>query len=98
MAHLSRGSLKIGFGPGPLGLVVVLVVLTAVSARLLRVAVVARARGHLEPRRARADAGAEGELVAPAVQGRITGTGRMVHRGRSIAFLSGEIRDSIGDL
>src|SRR5262249_5568097 len=85
MAHLSRGSLKIGFGPGPLGLVVVLVVLTVISARLLRVAVVARARGHPEPRRARAAAGAASELVASAVQGpdhrhRSDGAPRPVHR------------------
>ena len=37
-------------------------------------------------------------FLRPAVPGRITGTGRVVHRGRSIAFLSGELRDSAGDL
>ena len=37
-------------------------------------------------------------FLSPAVPGRITGTGRVVHRGRSIAFLSGELRDSAGDL
>jgi uncharacterized protein (TIGR00369 family) len=29
----------------------------------------------------------------PATPGRITGTGRVVHRGGSIAFLAGELRD-----
>jgi len=35
-------------------------------------------------------------FLRPAVPGRITGTGRVVHRGGSIAFLAGELRDGAG--
>jgi uncharacterized protein (TIGR00369 family) len=34
----------------------------------------------------------------PARPGRIIGTGRVVHRGGSIAFLAGELRDQAGEL
>ena len=37
-------------------------------------------------------------FLRPAAPGRITGTGRVVHRGGSIAFLAGELRDEAGDL
>jgi uncharacterized protein (TIGR00369 family) len=37
-------------------------------------------------------------FLRPASPGRITGLGRVVHRGGSIAFLSGELRDDAGDL
>jgi acyl-coenzyme A thioesterase PaaI-like protein len=36
--------------------------------------------------------------LRPAVPGRITGTGRVVHRGGSIAFLAGELRDDEGEV
>ena len=37
-------------------------------------------------------------FLRPARPGRITGTGRVVHRGGSIAFLAGELRDDTGEL
>jgi uncharacterized protein (TIGR00369 family) len=37
-------------------------------------------------------------FLRPAVPGRIVGTGRIVHRGGSIAFLAGELRDETGEL
>lgn len=37
-------------------------------------------------------------FLRPAALGRIVGTGRVVHRGGSIAFLAGELRDAAGDL
>lgn len=37
-------------------------------------------------------------FLRPASPGRITGTGRVVHRGGSIAFLAGELRDETGEL
>ncbi len=37
-------------------------------------------------------------FLRPARPGRITGTGRVVHRGGSIAFLAGELRDKAGEL
>ena len=37
-------------------------------------------------------------FLRPATPGRITGTGREVHRGGSIAFLAGELRDETGDV
>ncbi len=37
-------------------------------------------------------------FLRPAAPGRITGTGRVVHRGGSIAFLAGELRDQTGDV
>jgi uncharacterized protein (TIGR00369 family) len=37
-------------------------------------------------------------FLRPAAPGRITGTGRVVHRGGSIAFLAGELRDETGDV
>jgi len=36
--------------------------------------------------------------IRPAAPGRITGTGRVVHRGGSTAFLAGELRDETGDV
>jgi uncharacterized protein (TIGR00369 family) len=37
-------------------------------------------------------------FLRPATPGRITGTGRVVHRGGSIAFLAGELRNEAGEL
>jgi uncharacterized protein (TIGR00369 family) len=37
-------------------------------------------------------------FLRPASPGRITGAGRVVHRGGSIAFLAGELRDEAGEL
>ena len=37
-------------------------------------------------------------FLRPAVPGKIIGTGRVVHRGGSIAFLAGELRNEAGDL
>jgi uncharacterized protein (TIGR00369 family) len=37
-------------------------------------------------------------FLRPASPGRITGTGRVVHRGGSIAFLAGELRDDAGEV
>jgi uncharacterized protein (TIGR00369 family) len=37
-------------------------------------------------------------FLRPASPGRITGTGRVVHRGGTIAFLAGELRDEAGEL
>jgi uncharacterized protein (TIGR00369 family) len=37
-------------------------------------------------------------FLRPARPGRLTGTGRVVHRGGSIAFLAGELRDEAGEL
>ena len=37
-------------------------------------------------------------FLRPALPGRIIGTGRVVHRGGSIAFLAGELRDEAGAL
>ena len=36
--------------------------------------------------------------LRPVAPGRITGTGRVVHRGGSIAFLAGELRDDAGQV
>jgi uncharacterized protein (TIGR00369 family) len=36
-------------------------------------------------------------FLRPAAPGRITGTGRVVHRGGSIAFLAGELRNEQGE-
>jgi uncharacterized protein (TIGR00369 family) len=37
-------------------------------------------------------------FLRPAVPGRLTGSGRVVHRGGSIAFLAGELTDQQGNL
>jgi len=37
-------------------------------------------------------------FLRPASPGRLAGTGRVVHRGGSIAFLAGELRDRAGQL
>jgi acyl-coenzyme A thioesterase PaaI-like protein len=37
-------------------------------------------------------------FLRPAAPGRITGTGRVVHRGGSIAFLAGELRNEAAEL
>jgi uncharacterized protein (TIGR00369 family) len=37
-------------------------------------------------------------FLRPASPGRIVGSGRVVHRGGSIAFLAGELRDEAGDV
>jgi uncharacterized protein (TIGR00369 family) len=37
-------------------------------------------------------------FLRPAYPGRITGTGRVLHRGGSIAFLAGELRDRAGEV
>jgi uncharacterized protein (TIGR00369 family) len=37
-------------------------------------------------------------FLRPASPGRIIGTGRVVHRGGSIAFLAGELRDEAGNM
>lgn len=37
-------------------------------------------------------------FLRPASPGRITGTGRVLHRGGSVAFLAGELRDDQGEL
>ncbi|HEV2376510.1 MAG TPA: PaaI family thioesterase [Streptosporangiaceae bacterium] len=37
-------------------------------------------------------------FLRPAAPGRITGTGRVVHRGGPIAFLAGELRDKTSDV
>ena len=37
-------------------------------------------------------------FVGPAKPGTLVGTGRVVHRGGSVAFLEGELRDSAGGL
>jgi uncharacterized protein (TIGR00369 family) len=37
-------------------------------------------------------------FLRPASPGRITGTGRVLHRGGTIAFLAGELRDEAGEL
>ena len=37
-------------------------------------------------------------FLRPAAPGRIAGTGRIVHRGGSIAFLAGELRDERGEI
>ena len=37
-------------------------------------------------------------FLRPAAPGRITGTGRVVHRGGSIAFLAGELRNEAGEV
>ena len=37
-------------------------------------------------------------FLRPAAPGRITGTGRVVHRGGSIAFLGGELRNEAGEV
>jgi acyl-coenzyme A thioesterase PaaI-like protein len=36
--------------------------------------------------------------MRPASPGRIIGTGRVVHRGGTIAFLAGELRDEAGEV
>ncbi|HET7243252.1 MAG TPA: PaaI family thioesterase [Streptosporangiaceae bacterium] len=36
-------------------------------------------------------------FLRPAAPGRITGTGRVVHRGGSVSFLAGELRDETCD-
>jgi uncharacterized protein (TIGR00369 family) len=38
------------------------------------------------------------QFVKPAAPGELRGTGRIVRRGRDVAFLAGELRDSDGDL
>jgi acyl-coenzyme A thioesterase PaaI-like protein len=38
------------------------------------------------------------KFVKPAAPGELRGTGRIVRRGRDVAFLAGELRDSGGDL
>ena len=37
-------------------------------------------------------------FIRPARPGTLVGTGRVVHRGRSVAFLQGELHDAAGDL
>jgi uncharacterized protein (TIGR00369 family) len=37
-------------------------------------------------------------FLRAAAPGRLVGTGRVVHRGGTIAFLGGELRDKAGDL
>jgi uncharacterized protein (TIGR00369 family) len=37
-------------------------------------------------------------FLRPASPGRITGTGRVLHRGGTIAFLAGELQDEAGEL
>jgi uncharacterized protein (TIGR00369 family) len=37
-------------------------------------------------------------FLRPASPGRITGTGRVLHRGGSVAFLAGELKDQAGEL
>ena len=37
-------------------------------------------------------------FIRPAVPGTLVGTGRVVHRGRSVAFLQGELHDAAGAL
>ncbi len=37
-------------------------------------------------------------FIRPANVGRLVGRGRVVHRGRSVAFLEGELRNSGGDV
>ena len=37
-------------------------------------------------------------FIRPANPGRLIGTGRVIHRGGSVAFLQGELRNSEGDL
>ncbi len=37
-------------------------------------------------------------FLRPAAPGRITGTGRVVHRGGNVAVLAGELRDEAGQL
>jgi uncharacterized protein (TIGR00369 family) len=37
-------------------------------------------------------------FLRPAAPGRIIGTGRVVHRGGSIAFLAGELRNEAGEI
>jgi uncharacterized protein (TIGR00369 family) len=36
--------------------------------------------------------------IRPARRGLVRGTGRVVHKGRSVAFLEGELRDTRGNL
>jgi uncharacterized protein (TIGR00369 family) len=38
------------------------------------------------------------QLLRPARSGRLTGRGRIVRRGRDVAFLAGELADSSGQL
>jgi uncharacterized protein (TIGR00369 family) len=38
------------------------------------------------------------QFVKPAQPGELRGSGRIVRRGRDVAFLAGELRDSEGDL
>jgi uncharacterized protein (TIGR00369 family) len=38
------------------------------------------------------------QFVKPAPPGELRGSGRIVRRGRDVAFLAGELRDSEGDL
>jgi uncharacterized protein (TIGR00369 family) len=37
-------------------------------------------------------------FVRPAKPGTVTGTGRVVHRGKSVAFIEGELHNSDGEL
>jgi uncharacterized protein (TIGR00369 family) len=37
-------------------------------------------------------------FLRPALPGRLVGTGRVVHRGGTIAFLAGELNDSAGNV
>jgi len=55
-------------------------------------------RGPLPRPRAPARPGQKVSFLRPAVPGRITGTGRVVHRGGSTAFPAGELRDETGDV
>jgi hypothetical protein len=55
-------------------------------------------RGPLPRPRAPARPGQKVSFLRPAAPGRITVTGRVVHRGGSTAFLAGELRDETGDV
>src|SRR5258708_17884034 len=55
-------------------------------------------RGPLPRPRAPPRPGQKVSFLRPAAPGRITGTGRVVHRGGSIASLAGELRDETGDM
>ena len=38
------------------------------------------------------------QFLRPARPGRLTGRGRVVHRGQDVAFLAGELRDDSGQI
>jgi len=38
------------------------------------------------------------QFLRPARPGRLTGRGRIIHRGRDVAFLAGELLDDSGQL